>query len=90
MNWVNTKNDPAITGRTAGVPGLLLYGPCRRRRLPLRLYPGTPHDEFQLILDNVASAAIALGLSLLGFVLPVVSAIAHSANRALNAASMIY
>jgi putative membrane protein len=31
----------------------------------------TPHDEFQLI---------ALGLSLLGFVLPVVSAIAHSAN----------
>lgn len=40
----------------------------------------TPHDEFQLIRDNVPSAAIALGLSLLGFVLPVVSAIAHSAN----------
>src|SRR3981189_2062490 len=27
----------------------------------------TPHDEFQLIRDNVPSAAIALGLSLLGF-----------------------
>lgn len=40
----------------------------------------TPHDEFQLIRDNVPSAAIALGFSLLGFVLPVVSAIAHSAN----------
>ncbi len=40
----------------------------------------THHDEFQLIRDNVPSAAIALGLSLLGFVLPVVSAIAHSAN----------
>ena len=40
----------------------------------------TPHDELQLIRDNVPSAAIALGLSLLGFVLPVVSAIAHSAN----------
>ena len=40
----------------------------------------TRHDEFQLIRDDVPSAAIALGLSLLGFVLPVVSAIAHSAN----------
>src|SRR5258705_13875646 len=40
----------------------------------------TPHDEFQLIRDNDPAAAIALGLSLLGFVLPVGSAIAHSAN----------
>jgi putative membrane protein len=40
----------------------------------------TPHDEFRLIRENVPSAAIALGLSLLGFVLPVVSAIVHSAN----------
>ena len=40
----------------------------------------TPHDEFQLIRDNDPAAAIALGLSLLGFTLPVVSAIAHSAN----------
>ena len=40
----------------------------------------TPHDEFKLIRQNVPSAAIALGLSLLGFVLPVVSAIVHSAN----------
>src|SRR2546429_4481313 len=40
----------------------------------------TPHDEFQLIRDNDPAAAVALGLSLLGFVLPVVSAIAHSSN----------
>src|SRR5262245_32559084 len=40
----------------------------------------TPHDEFSLIRANVPSAAIALGLSLLGFVLPLVSAIAHAAN----------
>jgi putative membrane protein len=40
----------------------------------------TPHDEFKLIRDNVPSAAISLGLSLLGFVLPVVSAIVHAAN----------
>jgi putative membrane protein len=39
-----------------------------------------PHNEFQLIRDNDPAAAIALGLSLLGFVLPVVSAIAHAAN----------
>jgi putative membrane protein len=40
----------------------------------------TPHDEFKLIRDNDPAAAIALGLSLLGFTLPVVSAIAHSSN----------
>ena len=40
----------------------------------------TPHDEFKLIRDNDPAAAVALGLSLVGFVLPVVSAIAHSAN----------
>ena len=33
-----------------------------------------------MIRDNNPAAAIALGLSLVGFVLPVVSAIAHSAN----------
>ena len=40
----------------------------------------TPHDEFKLIRDNDPAAAIAPGLSLLGFTLPVVSAVAHSAN----------
>jgi putative membrane protein len=45
----------------------------------LLVYTRVTH-EFQLIRDNDPAAAIALGLSLLGFVLPVVSAIAHSAN----------
>jgi len=40
----------------------------------------TPHDEFELIRKNVPGAAISLGLSLLGFALPVASAIAHAAN----------
>jgi putative membrane protein len=40
----------------------------------------TPHDEFKLIRDNVPGAAISLGLSLLGFTLPVVSAMMHAAN----------
>jgi putative membrane protein len=40
----------------------------------------TPHDEFELIRKNVPGAALSLGLSLLGFSLPVASAIAHAAN----------
>jgi putative membrane protein len=40
----------------------------------------TPHDEFELIRKNVPGAALALGLSLLGFALPVASAVAHSAD----------
>ncbi len=40
----------------------------------------TPHDEFGLIAKNVPGAAVSLGLSLLGFALPVASAVAHSAD----------
>jgi putative membrane protein len=38
----------------------------------------TAHDEFALINKNVPGAAVSLGLSLLGFALPVASAIAHA------------
>ncbi len=40
----------------------------------------TVHDEFALISKNVPGAAISLGMSLLGFALPVASAVAHAAN----------
>ena len=40
----------------------------------------TVHDEIELIRANVPGAAISLGLSLLGFAMPVASAVAHSAN----------
>ena len=40
----------------------------------------TPHDEFALIGQNSPAAAISLGLSLLGFALPVASAVAHAAD----------
>ena len=40
----------------------------------------TPINEFELIRTNVPGAAVSLGLSLLGFALPLASAIAHTAN----------
>ena len=73
-------DDPAIAGRAAGLPGLFLHRHRRGGGVSFVYTRITPHNEFQLIRDNEPAAAIALGLSLLGFVLPVVSAIAHSAN----------
>ena len=67
----------------AGLPAFLAYFCTAIFAVVVYLFVYTritPHDEFQLIRDNDPAAAIALGLSLLGFTLPVVSAIAHSAN----------
>lgn len=38
----------------------------------------TPHNEFELIRKDKPGAALSLGLSLLGFALPVASAVAHA------------
>jgi putative membrane protein len=38
----------------------------------------TPHDEFGLIRSNVPGAALALGMSTIGFALPLTSAIGHA------------
>ena len=40
----------------------------------------TKHDEYDLIRRNVPGAAVALGLSLIGFSLPLASAVAHAAD----------
>lgn len=67
----------------AGLPAFLLYFCTGLIAVVLYLFVYTritPHDEFKLIRDNDPAAAIALGLSLIGFVIPVVSAIAHSAS----------
>ncbi len=41
----------------------------------------TPHDEYDLIVkEHNASAALALGLSLVGFAIALASAILHSVN----------
>jgi putative membrane protein len=67
----------------AGLPAFLVYFCTGLVAVILYLFVYTRitgHDEFNLINGNVAAAAIALGLSLIGFVLPVASAIVHSAN----------
>jgi len=67
----------------AGLPAFLVYFCTALVAVSAYLFVYTrvtPHDEFLLIRENNPAAAIALGLSLLGFVLPLVSAIAHSAN----------
>ena len=67
----------------AGLPAFLVYFCVAAAIVAAYLFIYTritPHDEFGLIRENVPAAAVALGLSLLGFVLPVASAIAHSAN----------
>src|ERR1700745_4312401 len=67
----------------AGLPAFLVYFCTALVAVVAYLFVYTritPHNEFQLIRDNDPATAIALGLSLLGFTLPVVSAIAHSAN----------
>ena len=67
----------------AGLPAFLLYfciGLIAIMTYLLVYTWITPHDEFKLIRENDPAAAIALGLSLLGFVLPLGSAIAHSVS----------
>jgi len=65
----------------AGLPGFLAYF-CTAFVITigyLYVYTWvTPHDEFELIRHNNVGAAVALGLSLLGFALPVASVIAHT------------
>lgn len=72
-----------IAQSLAGLPAFLVYFCTGLIAVVAYLFVYTkitPHNEFALIRDNDPAAAVALGLSLLGFVLPVVSAIAHSAN----------
>jgi putative membrane protein len=40
----------------------------------------TAHDEFDLLTRNMPGAAVSLGLSMLGFALPIASAVAHAAD----------
>jgi putative membrane protein len=67
----------------AGLPAFLAYLCVSLVAVVLYMlvYPRiTRHDEYALIRKNVPGAAISLGLSVLGFALPVASAVAHAAN----------
>jgi len=67
----------------AGLPAFLAYFCTAFIAVILYLFiytRVTVHDEFALIRKNVPGAAVSLGLGLLGFCLPVASAIAHAAN----------
>lgn len=66
----------------AGVPAFLAYF-CTAFIVVVIyvfIYTRVTHDEFELIRKNVPGAAVSLGLSLVGFSLPLASAIAHAAN----------
>ena len=72
-----------VLNSLAGLPAFLAYFCIGAALLAayLAIYTRiTPHDEYKLIGDNVPAAALALGMSLLGFALPLASAIAHAAN----------
>jgi putative membrane protein len=77
------EGNDMILQSLAGLPGFLAYF-CTAFVVTigyLFVYTRiTPHDEFELIRQNVPGAAIALGLSLLGFALPLASVIAHTEN----------
>jgi putative membrane protein len=67
----------------AGLPAFLVYLCTATLVVMLYLFVYTritAHNEFELIRRNNPGAAVALGLSLLGFTLPVVSAMTHAAN----------
>lgn len=67
----------------AGLPAFLLYFCVSLVAVVayLLIYTWiTHHDEYELIRRNVPGAAVALGLSLVGFSLPVASAVAHAAD----------
>jgi putative membrane protein len=70
-------------GAISGLPEFLLYFVVAMWLVGLYLLVytlATSHNEFALIRQNVISAAVALGFSLVGFALPLSSAIVHSQN----------
>jgi putative membrane protein len=64
-----------------GLPAFLIYFCIAAVLVGAYLYVYTwitAHNEFALIAANNAGAAVALGLSMIGFALPLTSSIGHS------------
>ena len=73
----------AVVTSMSGLPAFLAYFCLSLIVVTVYVYVYTRitvHDELKLIEANVPGAAISLGLSLLGFAMPVASAVAHAAN----------
>lgn len=73
----------ALTGYLAGLPAFIAYfatGLGLTIAFAVIYSWLTPHHEWRLIRANVPAAALAFGGSLLGFVLPLASAIVHSVS----------
>lgn len=77
----------APTGETmvlqslSGLPAFLIYFVCASVFVGAYLFVYTwitAHNEFELIAQDKPGAAISLGLSMIGFALPLTSSIAHS------------
>ena len=67
----------------SGLPQFLLYFAVALALIGLYLFLYTlvtAHNEFALIRQNVISAALSLGMSLIGFALPLSSAVVHAQN----------
>lgn len=67
----------------AGLPAFLLYFCISTIAVVcfLMIYTRiTTHDEFDLLTKNNPGSAVALGMSMLGFALPVASAVAHASD----------
>ena len=65
----------------AGLPAFLIYIGVAGVLVAAYLYVyiwATPHDELALLRANNPAAALALGLSMIGFALPLTSSIGHS------------
>jgi putative membrane protein len=70
-----------VTAAISNLPYFLLYFGIAVALVALYLFVYalvTAHNEFALIRQNVLSAALSLGLSLIGFALPLSSAIVYS------------
>jgi putative membrane protein len=70
-----------VTASVSGLQDFVLYFGTALALVGLYLFVytlATAHNEFALIRQNVMSAALALGLSLIGFALPLSSAVVRA------------
>jgi putative membrane protein len=70
-----------VIAAISGLQNFLVYFVTALALVALYLFVyglATAHNEFALIRQNVVSASLALGLSLIGFAMPLSSAIVHA------------